>query len=298
MRSPVGYSLAKEEFPWSACEMNLSEIKATLSAAHIQLTKSLGQNFLHDSNQLRKIVEIAELVATDEILEIGPGLGALTQPLLERGPRVLAIEKDRRLSELLRQRLAGLPQLTLLQADALDYLQEHKVDWSAWKLVSNLPYSVASPILVELAKSAGPPARMVVTVQLEVAQRLAAAPNTKAYGILSLLIQAHFEPKGLFRIPATCFFPVPDIDSACLLLQRRNQPLLGPGEYPVFEKVVKRSFSQRRKMMLKLLKADWPAPRLELAFAALGLASQARAETVALEQFVELTKLLSAFESK
>lgn len=272
--------------------MKLSEIKDTLARRNILLSKSLGQNFLHDRNQLVRIVSAAELSETDQVLEIGPGLGALTQVLLEKVPHLTAIEKDHRLYEFLRQRIPE-GRLTLLHADALEYLQGQAIDWSKWKLVSNLPYSVASPILVELAKAPEPPERMVVTLQLEVAKRLAATVDSDDYGVLSLLVQLRYEPRDMFRISATSFFPVPDVESACVILVKRSTPLLAPDLRRQFEKIVKRGFSQRRKMMMKLLKADWPLEKLESAFTKLGISPQARAETVSLAGHVELTKLLT-----
>ena len=136
--------------------MKLSEMRELLAKRDIQLTRSLGQNFLHDQNQLQKIVEAAELSKSDKVLEIGPGLGPLTELLLEKAGEVLAIEMDRRLVEVLRERFPNPkseirnPKFELLHADALKFLQNEKRDWSDWKLVANLPYSVASPILVEL----------------------------------------------------------------------------------------------------------------------------------------------------
>src|SRR6185437_8319712 len=179
--------------------MKLSDMRQLLDARDIQLTKSLGQNFLHDENQLRKIVEAAELSKTDKVLEIGSGLGPLTELLLEKSGEVLAIEKDGRLVEVLRERFEFLTptlssfgeerkkkqdasnnipsprpswekvadrpdegNLNLLHADALHFLQTEKRDWCDWKLVANLPYSVASPILVELARGARAPKKIVV----------------------------------------------------------------------------------------------------------------------------------------
>ena len=258
--------------PYIGCSdreyMNLNEIRRVLDEREIQLTKSLGQNFLHDQAQLNRIVAAGDVQAGEKILEIGPGLGPLTQVLLQKHPAtLLAIEKDRRLHQELVRRLGATPHLQVVLADALDYLRDQPQDWSEWKLIANLPYSVASPILVELAKLPGPPARMVVTLQLEVAQRLAAKAGDPDYGILTLLVQQRFEAKGMFKIPASCFFPAPNVDSACVTLTRRPVPLLEPGMYRPFEKLVKRGFSQRRKMMLKLLKADWPPPAMQQAFA-------------------------------
>jgi len=298
--------------------MKLSEMREILTAHGIQLTKSLGQNFLHDANQLRRIVEAAELSEEDKVLEIGPGLGPLTELLLENAGEVLAIEMDARLVDFLCERfgteernadllidaLASQPEKTsrttrssafhLLHDDALAFLKREPRGWSDWKLVANLPYSVASPILVELAQSPKRPERMVVTLQLEVAQRLMAQADDDDYGVLTLLVQLDYEPRDSFKIPPECFFPSPDVDSACVSLVRRTTPLLPENLRPAFVKIVKRGFSQRRKMMLKLLKMDWPKEKLEAAFAELKISPQERAEKLSLEQFVALTKLLAA----
>ena len=279
--------------------MKLSEIKQILAETGIQLTKSLGQNFLHDGNQLRRIVQSAELVKSDRVLEVGPGLGPLTELLVQRASQVLAIEKDARLVRILQERFAGREtdarpklDLSLIHDDALQYLKREDSDWSGWKLVSNLPYAVASPILVELARHRAGPARMVATLQLEVAKRLMAKPGDADYGVLTLLVQLDYEPVDWFKIPASCFFPEPDVDSACVTLVRRAQPFLSGKQRETFVDIVKRSFSQRRKMMAKLLKADWPADILESEFANLPLSLQARAETLSLDQFVSLTRAL------
>jgi 16S rRNA (adenine1518-N6/adenine1519-N6)-dimethyltransferase len=272
--------------------MKLSEMKQILAAEGIQLTKSLGQNFLHDSNQLHRIIAAAELTPDDKVLEIGPGLGPLTELLLHNAGHVLAIEKDKRLVELLRRRFGQSPKLELRHGDALEFVQEHP-DLCKWKVVSNLPYSVASPILVELARSPNSPQMIVATLQIEVAQRICAPHGSKDYGLLSLLMQLRYEAKGQFRIPASCFFPEPDVDSASITLVRRSQPLLNEHQELVFERVVRRAFSQRRKMMLKLLKEDWPEDRLEAACNGIGIDCRARAETISLKQFVGLSRRLS-----
>jgi 16S rRNA (adenine1518-N6/adenine1519-N6)-dimethyltransferase len=316
--------------------MKLSEMKEVLGARGIRLTKSLGQNFLHDANQLRRILSAADLHKADRVLEVGPGLGPLTELLVEHAGEVLAIEKDARLVEVLRERfkvgqasrlsLPGgrtgeTPVLLLLHDDALDYLRREPHDWSGWKLVANLPYSVASPILVDLALGSGGqayprtqpppedrargaarppgqegveqswprgPQRMVATLQIEVARRLMARSATPDYGLLTLLVQLDYEPQGWFKVPASCFFPEPDVDSACVCLVRREPPLLGDDLRATFIRIVKRSFSQRRKMMFKLLKLDWPERRLALAFEQLQLSPQVRAERVSLDQFARL----------
>jgi len=305
--------------------MKLSEMRELLDQREIQLTRSLGQNFLHDAHHLERIVAAAELSPADKVLEIGPGLGPLTELLLARAGEVLAIEKDARLVEVLRERFtlsssssrreeaqtenekpktesgnksepphAGHNSpLHLLHADALDYLKQERRDWRDWKLVANLPYSVASPILVELACGARAPQMLVATLQLEVAQRLMARTDDDDYGLLSLLVGLDFEAREWFKIPSTCFFPSPDVDSACVKLVRRPQPLLPEHLRKTFYRLVKLSFSQRRKMMLKLLKQDWPKELLEATFAALNISPQERAEKLSLEQFVALTEKLA-----
>jgi len=272
--------------------MTLSEMRRVIDERGLLLTKSLGQNFLHDGNQLRRIVAAAELQPTDRVLEIGPGLGPLTELLVEQAGEVFAIEKDERLVEFLKERFAEQTKLRLLHADGLECVRADDSDWAGWKLVANLPYSVASPILVELASNSHSPERMVATLQLEVARRLMAKAGDDDYGILSLLVQLRYEPRGLFKIPSGCFFPPPDVDSACITLVRRERELLPDTLRPTFVRLVKLAFSQRRKMMAKLLKQDWPAEKLEPALTALGLSPQVRAEAVSLEQFVELTRRL------
>lgn len=294
--------------------MKLSEMRELLATRDIQLTKSLGQNFLHDRHQLQRIVDAGELTKADQVLEIGPGLGPLTELLLATAGEVLAIEKDARLVAVLRKRF-GLgtttaltptlapeerenndvntsKMLTLLHDDALAYIRRERRDWTDWKLVANLPYSVASPILVELALAPERPKLMTVTLQLEVAQRLMAQADDDDYGLLTLLVQLNYEPREWFKIPASCFFPTPDVDSACVCLLRRDPPPLPKEQRDAFVKIVKRAFSQRRKMMLKLLKADWELETLVAAFAELKISPQERAEKLSLDQFVDLTKLL------
>jgi len=276
--------------------MKLNEMREILAARGIQLTKSLGQNFLHDQNQLRRIVEAAQLSRDDKVLEIGPGLGPLTEALLENVGHVLAIEKDSRLAGILHERFQNL-KFELLPADALEFLKSSGRDWSDWKVVSNLPYSVASPILVELARGPRAPKKIVATLQSEVARRLAAGPGGEDYGVLTLLVQLDFEPCDVFKIPGSCFFPEPDVESACVVLARREQPLLPENLRGDFVKIVKRAFSQRRKMMFKLLKQDWPEDKLKAAFAQLKISPQERAEKLSLQTFTAFAKSMSAFET-
>lgn len=316
-------------------------MRQILNREGVRLTRSLGQNFLHDAHQLQRIAAAADLQPGERVLEIGPGLGALTEWLLREPVHLVAIEVDRRLFELLRARFpqawvacrelpetapaadafapsglregqgrgqrvgsgaqdnpletsAAPPTLTLLRADALEYLRTVRQDWRAWKLVANLPYSVASPILVELALHPQGPKQMTVTLQWEVVQRLVARPGSADYGVLTLLIQLNYTAQEWFKIPAGCFFPAPDVDSACVTLRRRQQPLLEERQRPQFVRLVKQGFSQRRKMLRKLLKAAHAEAKLEEAFASLGLSSTVRGEELSLEQWVALTRRLES----
>jgi 16S rRNA (adenine1518-N6/adenine1519-N6)-dimethyltransferase len=278
--------------------MKLSEIQQWLSERGIRLTKSLGQNLLHDGNQLRRIVRAAHLEPGDRVLEIGPGLGALTGHLLEGGVQVLAIEKDRRLARCLQERFGAPGGLELVEADAVDYLKEPGRSWAGWKLVSNLPYSVGSPILVELGLNSRGPDRMVATLQLEVVERLAARAGDGNFGLLSVLVGLNYAVTGWFKVPASCFFPVPEVDSACVTLVRREPRLLPPDRTEDFVRIVKQGFSQRRKMLLKLLRQDWPEATLTRAFRELGLESGVRAEKLAVAQWAALTKSLTAGREK
>src|SRR5688572_9080908 len=272
--------------------MTLSEMRQILSDRGIQLTKSLGQNFLHDGNQLRRIVEAAGLTPDDNVLEIGPGLGPLTELLLQKSGRVLAIEMDQRLVTFLEQRFKD-PKLELVHADGLQIARDKSRDWSNWKFVSNLPYSVASPILVELAENPNAPKSLTVTLQIEVAQRIQSKAGDADYGLLSLLLQVRYEATAFFKISAASFFPAPDVDSACITLQHRPIPLLPIDQLLNFKRIVKKAFSERRKMMMKLLKQEWPVEKLGRCFDQIGLSQQIRAEAVTLEQFVALTTCLT-----
>ena len=273
--------------------MTLSEIKHILRERNIRLTKSLGQNFLHDQNQIKRIADAAEIQPGEKVLEIGPGLGPLTRELLARKAQVRALEIDQRLIEPLTILFETSPNLTLEHVDALRLLKKETFDWSDWKLAANLPYSVASPILVELALSKHAPRRMTATLQSDVVDRITSAHNTKSYGVLTLLIKAHFESIDRFRIPATCFFPEPDVESACVTLARRPKALLTDAAMITYVSLVKLAFSQRRKIVWKLLRQRWKSEQLEQAQKQLNLDPMVRAQAITFEQFVSLANFLT-----
>ncbi len=271
--------------------MKLTEMKELLERHKIQLTKSLGQNFLHDSNLLEKIAAAGELTAADQVLEIGPGLGPLTERLIQSGAHVFAVELDGRLVEILRNRLGAAENLELLCADGMQVMKSRE-DWGAWKMVANLPYSMASALLVEAALKPGCFKKMVVTLQWEVVSRIAASAGTPDYGLLTLLLQLRYKVTQRFKIRSGSFFPPPEIDSGVIVLERREEEVLPVELHPLFVRIVKQGFSQRRKMMKKLLKTQWPVERLEEAFRRLNLPDGIRAERVTLKQFAILAELL------
>ena len=273
--------------------MNRTDIRQTLDEESIRLTKSLGQNLLHDQNVLRRIVKAADIQMDDEVLEVGPGLGALTGFLLPKAKNLLAIEKDRRLVEHLRHRFEDIPHFKLLHQDALEHFKNQDTDWTHWKFVSNLPYSVASPLLVDLALMPRGPRQLVVTLQHEVARRICAKPGTKEYGRLTLLVQFNYVPDSMFKISPHCFFPEPRVDSACLSLRRRDNPILPNSLQGTYTTLIKRAFSQRRKMMRKNLRGNWTDEQIDDAMTTVGLDKKIRAERVTLEQFARLTELLN-----
>jgi 16S rRNA (adenine1518-N6/adenine1519-N6)-dimethyltransferase len=247
--------------------------------------KELGQHFLVDENVLGVIGRLAELDADDVVLEIGPGLGVLTRYLAARVALVHAVEIDRSLEP----HLAGIPNLRLELGDALQ-LDLHDLDPPPRKLVSNLPYNVATPIVVESLDGLPAIDSWCVMVQREVADRFFAAPRTKAYGAVSVLVQLAAERTGFHPVSRTVFRPPPNVDSALVALRRR--PL--PDRYAQIKRVVEASFAHRRKTLPNSLALASVASRDDAveALSALGRPVDVRAEALAPEEFVELERLL------
>lgn len=273
--------------------MTKGDIRRLLDQHGVQLTKSLGQCFLHDQNVVERIVDLGEVKDGEKILEVGPGLGPLTERLIARGGEVTVVEIDQRLVPVLRDRFSDVAGFELISDDAMVCVAESETDWRDWKMVANLPYSIGSPLLVELSRPGFGPKLMAVTLQKEVVERMASKPGTKSYGILTVLITVSYEVGDWFTVPPGCFFPEPRVDSASVALHRREKPLVSEEHFPTFKKLVKLGFSQRRKMMMKLLKQNWSPEVLEPAFEKAGVDFKARAETVTVEQFVQMTEALS-----
>jgi 16S rRNA (adenine1518-N6/adenine1519-N6)-dimethyltransferase len=266
--------------------MKLSEIGATLREIRVAPVKTLGQNFLHDSNLARWIVERAELTAEDYVVEIGPGLGALTEFALGSGARVLAIEKDRRLADFLRKRFPT-ERLEILHADALDYDIRRLFTEPRAKLLGNLPYYVSSQLLLKFTQHPSPISLCLFMLQKELARRLSASPGTSDYGALTLIVQLHYRVDYLRTVPASVFLPQPDVDSAFVRISPRATGELPDLDQEAFLRLVRRGFSQRRKQLRNLLRDE--VPNWEDASAAAGFEPRARAEELGLEQWIALS---------
>lgn len=268
--------------------MKLSEISATLRQIHVSPVKSLGQNFLHDQNLARWIVDQAAIARDDFVVEIGPGLGALTELLVAKGAPVLALEKDARLANFLRDRILS-SNLEVRNCDALDFDVATLFLRPRVKLLGNLPYKISSQLLLKFLTYPSPISLFLLMLQKEMAMRLSASPSSEDYGALTLLIQLHYRVEYLRTTPATVFVPQPKIDSALVRITPRDPLELPERDNELFAKLVRFGFSQRRKQLQKLIR---PAvPQWERAAAKLGFDPKARAENLTLRQWIGLTNL-------
>ncbi len=256
----------------------------------LRADKKLGQNFLIDENIVRNIVAAAELTEADTVLEVGPGIGTLTQGLAESKANVVAVELDKRLLPVLDTTLEGYDNVRIVSGDILkvDIMKEVGVD--NFKVCANLPYYITTPIIFALLEKRLPMERLVAMVQKEVAERMAAKPGGKEYGALSVAIQYYTEPEIAFIVPPTSFIPAPAVDSAVIVCKRREKPPVEVVDEALFFRVVKAAFSLRRKMLNNSLKnmgiqSEQVAKWLALA----GVDGKRRAETLTLEDFAALT---------
>ena len=257
-----------------------------MSSRPIRADRRLGQNFLVDANVLDVIERLAAIEKADVVLEVGPGLGALTERLVELAGHVHAIEIDEQFRAPLRERVGTAPNLELLFTDALRTDLTRLVP-APTKFVANLPYSVATPLLMESLRVLPRVTRWCVMVQREVADRVLAAPRTRAYGAVSVMIQLTARRAGFHPVSRTCFSPVPNVDSALVCLERTRE--WGP-EYAGLHEVVAAAFGHRRKTLANSLSLAGVASR-EHAVEALewiGQLPNARAEELAPQEFVEL----------
>ena len=279
-----------------------SVTKAVLERHGFTFKKSFGQNFLTDTNILQKIVDTAEIDDQVNVIEIGPGIGALTEFLAERAAQVMAFEIDHRLVPILADTLRDFDNVTvvnedILKVDLAQHIQNFKNPDLPIKVVANLPYYITTPILMHLIESGIPFSEFVVMMQKEVADRISAKPNTKAYGSLSIAVQYYMTAKVAFIVPRTVFVPAPNVDSAILKMVRRPEPAVAVEDEKFFFKVSKASFTHRRKTLWNNLtgyfgKSEEVKDKLTKALDQAGLSPSVRGEALGLEEFASLADAL------
>jgi 16S rRNA (adenine1518-N6/adenine1519-N6)-dimethyltransferase len=267
-----------------------AEIRVLAAELGIRPTKSLGQNFLHDPNTIRRIVRTASLADGEPVLEVGPGLGSLTLGLLEAGHPVVALEIDPVLAGALPGTVAARLPSASLDVVTADALRVTDVPGAPSALVANLPYNVAVPVVLHLLSVLPSLQRGLVMVQAEVAERLAAQPGSKTYGVPSVKAAWYAETTRAGSVPASVFWPVPNVESGLVRLVRRDPPATTADRREVFA-VVDAAFAQRRKTLRAAL-AGWagsPAAA-EQALRAAGISPQARGETLTVAEFASLAE--------
>ena len=279
-----------------------SVTKAVLERHGFTFKKSFGQNFLTDTNILQKIVDTAEIDDQVNVIEIGPGIGALTEFLAERAAQVMAFEIDHRLVPILADTLRDFNNVTvvnedILKVDLAQHIQNFKNPDLPIKVVANLPYYITTPILMHLIESGIPFSEFVVMMQKEVADRISAQPNTKAYGSLSIAVQYYMTAKVAFIVPRTVFVPAPNVDSAILKMVRRPEPAVAVEDESFFFKISKASFTHRRKTLWNNLtgyfgKTEEVKDKLTKALDQAGLSPSVRGEALSLAEFASLADAL------
>ena len=279
-----------------------SVTRAILERHGFTFKKSFGQNFLTDTNILQKIVDTAEIDKQVNVIEIGPGIGALTEFLAESAAEVMAFEIDDRLVPILADTLRDFDNVTvvnqdILKVDLAQYIAEFKNPELPIKVVANLPYYITTPILMHLIESGIPFSEFIVMMQKEVADRISAQPNTKAYGSLSIAVQYYMTAKVAFIVPRTVFVPAPNVDSAILKMVRRERPAVEVQDEKFFFKVSKASFVHRRKTLWNNLtshfgKSEATKAKLTAALEQAELSPSVRGEALTLADFARLADAL------
>lgn len=272
--------------------------RAILEKYGFSFKKSLGQNFLIDTNILRKIVSFAVLHENSGAIEVGPGIGALTEQLARTSKKVVAFEIDQRLLPILNDTLSPYSNVTIVHQDVLEANVQKVIDEEFTGIedvmvVANLPYYVTTPIIMKLLEERLPIRGIVCMLQKEVADRISAKPGTKDYGSLSIAVQYYTEAETVMIVPKTVFVPQPNVDSAVIRLTKREQPAVPVKDEDFFFQVTKASFAQRRKTLLNNLTSQLPdgKQRKEDILAALsqsGIEPSRRGETLSLEEFGRL----------
>jgi 16S rRNA (adenine1518-N6/adenine1519-N6)-dimethyltransferase len=284
-------------------------LRALLARHEIRLERRLGQHFLADSNILRKIAEGARLSRADAVFEIGPGAGALTVELAQRAGRVVAIEVDPRLVEVLRETVGAMPNVTVVTGDVLaadlrallsfrtvrPVLQDRSnrpARRRRWKAVANLPYAITSPAIARLIEHRDLFCSMVLMVQREVADRLMAQPGGKEYGALTVLAQTYCAVERVLQVSRACFFPPPQVDSTVVRFVMRRRPLVPPDLEGVYFAVVRAAFGYRRKTLANALAAGLGLDKVQTQalIRQAGLDPGQRGESLSLREFVRLAR--------
>lgn len=264
--------------------------------------KKFGQNFLIDPHVLDKIIRAAEITEDDFVLEIGPGMGTMTQYLAYAAREVYAVEIDKSLIPILEDTLSDYDNVTVINEDILKVdiakLAEEKNGGRPIKVVANLPYYITTPIIMGLFESHVPVSSITVMVQKEVAMRMQAGPGTKDYGALSLAVQFYAEPYIAANVPPNCFIPRPNVGSAVIRLKTHEQPPIQVKDEAFLFALIRASFNQRRKTLVNSLKnaSDLKLEKEQIleALRTMGLSETVRGEALTLEQFASLADLLKA----
>ncbi|KKK36677.1 16S rRNA methyltransferase [Mesobacillus campisalis] len=264
--------------------------------------KSLGQNFLIDTNILRRIVDHAELTETSAVIEIGPGIGALTEQLAKRSKKVMAFEIDQRLLPILEDTLSPYENVTIVHQDILKADVQSRIDeilkgFEDIMVVANLPYYVTTPIIMKLLEEKLPIRGIVGMLQKEVADRISAKPGTKEYGSLSIAVQYYTKAETVMIVPKTVFIPQPNVDSAVIRLTLRENPAVAVKDESFFFQVTRASFAQRRKTILNNLTSQLPGGKekkegIQAALKKAGIEETRRGETLSIEEFGALSDAL------
>lgn len=262
--------------------------------------KKYGQNFLIEPRVLETIVDAAQIQADDCVLEIGPGIGTMTQYLAEQAREVVAVETDKALIPILQDTLSEYPNVTIINEDILkvdlEKLVKEKNDGRPIKVVANLPYYITTPIIMQLFESHVPLHSITIMVQTEVAQRMQVGPGTKDYGALSLAVQYYSRPEIITHVPPTCFIPRPNVGSTVIRLTRYEKPPVEAADESFLFSLIRASFNQRRKTLVNGLSnasgLNLSKAQITEALEQMGLPANVRGETFTLEQFARLSALL------
>jgi len=273
---------------------NLSATRHILNKFNLRASKKLGQNFLIDAQVVQKIVDAAEISEGEEILEIGPGIGTLTQGLLEAGAKVTAVELDKKLPQVLAETLAGYENFQLVQGDILK-TDLTKIFSDKFKVVANLPYYITTQILLTLLEKNLPITKIVTMVQREVAERMTADPGSKIFGAMSVAVQFRADAKILFDVEPKSFLPRPEVTSSVVVCDVRKFPVEVSDE-DFFIKVVRAAFGQRRKTLQNsLVGAGFEKILVEKSLDATKILPTRRAETLSVEEFIFLSETMKTF---